>query len=113
MLLSGKSHLPAETVAYVRLVTGWPVSEWISTPPPTLDRTEIPQAVPCTSLADLNPIGRFEQNQSSKSQVSAWAAWGVQLLGDFTQDRVLARYENLRRKYSHHEWRVGAHQEII
>ena len=98
--LSGKVHLPAETVAYVRLVTGRPLSEWTSTPPPALDRTEIPQAVPCTSLADLNPIVSLEQNQSSTPKVSAWAAWGVQLLGDFTQDRVLARYENLRRKYS-------------
>jgi hypothetical protein len=95
--LSGKVHLPAETAAYVRLVTGRPVSEWISTPPPTLDRTEIPQAVPCASLAELNLNGRSDQNQSS---ISGWAAWGVQLFGDFTQDRVLARYENLRRKYS-------------
>jgi hypothetical protein len=65
-----------------------------------LDRTEIPQAVPCASLAELNPIGSSEQNQSSNAKVSGWAAWGVQLFGDFTQDRVLARYENLRRKYS-------------
>ena len=32
--------------------------------------------------------------------LSAWAAWGVQLLGDFSEAKVLARYENLRRKYS-------------
>ena len=38
--------------------------------------------------------------ERSTPKVSAWAAWGVQLLGDFTQDMVLARYENLRRKYS-------------
>ena len=97
--LSGKVHLPAETTAYVRLVTGRPISEWASTPPPALDRAEIPQAVPCTSLANVNPVP-LGKNQSSTPKVSAWAAWGVQLLGDFTQDRVLARYGELRRKYS-------------
>src|SRR3954454_14418767 len=70
--LLGKKHLPAETIAYVRLVTGRPVSEWISTPPPTLDRTETQQAVPCASLAELNPIGSSEQNQSSNAKVSGW-----------------------------------------
>ena len=98
--LSGKVHLPAETVAYVRVVTGRPISEWISTPPPALERTAIPSAVPCTSLADLNPIAPLQQSQNNTPKVSAWAAWGVQLLGDFTQDRVVTRYENLRRKYS-------------
>jgi hypothetical protein len=104
--LSGKSHLPAETIAYVRIVTGRPISEWTSTQSPALDRTDIPKDVPCTSLANANanpnpnPIAASSQNQSSALKVSAWAAWGVQLLGDFTRDKVLVRYQNLRRKYS-------------
>jgi len=98
--LSGKIHLPAETIAYVRIVTGRPISEWTSPQSPGLDRVEIPKNVPCMSLANLNPIASSPQNQSSTPRLSAWAAWGVQLLGDFTQDKVLARYQFLRRKYS-------------
>jgi hypothetical protein len=100
--LSGKTHLPAETVAYVRLVTGRPISEWTSTQPAALHHAGIPKGVPCRSLvnANLDPIGSSSQNHSSELKVSPWAAWGVQLLGDFTREKVLARYQNLRRKYS-------------
>jgi len=97
--LSGKVHLPAETIAYVRIVTGRPISEWTSTPQPALERTAIPKAVPCASLANLSPIAPLQQSQSNTTKVSPWAAWGVQLLGDFTRARVVTRYENLQRKY--------------
>ena len=40
------------------------------------------------------------RQNTSIPTLSAWAAWGVQLLGDFSEAKVLARYENLRRKYS-------------
>jgi hypothetical protein len=100
--LSGKVHLPAETIAYVRLVTGLSISEWTSMQSPALDHGGIPRGVPCTSLASVNrnPTSSASENQSSAVRVAAWAAWGVQLLGDFTQDRVLARYQDMRRKYS-------------
>jgi hypothetical protein len=98
--LSGKLHLPAETVAYVRIVTGRPISEWTSTPSSSLNSAEIPQGVPCTSLANLNPIASPSTNQSSAFKVSAWAAWGVQLVGDWTEAKALLRYERMRRKYS-------------
>src|SRR5690242_18918618 len=97
--LSGKSHLPAETIAYVRIVTGRSVSEWASTRSTSSD-AEIPKGVPCTSLANLKPIKSSPQNQNNGPKLSAWAAWGVQLLGDFSEAKVLARYENLRRTYS-------------
>ena len=98
--LSGRIHLPAETVAYVQIVTGRPISEWTSTQSPSWAGPEIPKGVPCTSLADLRPSVLAGQNESSTPKVSAWAAWGVQLLGDFTQAKLLVRYKNLRRKYS-------------
>jgi len=100
--LSGKTHLPAETVAYVRLVTGRPISEWTSTQSAALHHADIPKGIPCRSLAktNLEPIAPSSQNPSSELKVSPWAAWGVQLLGDFTREKVLARYQNLRRKYS-------------
>jgi hypothetical protein len=39
------------------------------------------------------------RQNTSIPTLSAWAAWGVQLLGDFSEAKVPARYENLRRKY--------------
>jgi transglycosylase-like protein with SLT domain len=97
--LSGKSHLTAETIAYVRIVTGRSITEWISTQSPSWD-AEIPKGVPCTSLANLSLDKTSRQKESNVPKLAAWAAWGVQLLGDFSEAKVLARYENLRRKYS-------------
>ena len=107
--LSGKKHLPAETIAYVRLVTGRTISQWTSNQSPSWDRPEIPKGVPCPALANLTRRADNESQIDSKAKmdssgpipkVSAWAPWGVQLLGDFSQAKVLTRYENLRQKYS-------------
>jgi Transglycosylase SLT domain len=97
--LSGKIHLPAQTVAYVRLVTGRSVADWTSTQPSSSEGSGIPKGVPCTALASLNADQSSSQNESIGRKLAAWAPWGVQLVGDWTQDQVLARYDNLRRKY--------------
>lgn len=97
--LSGKIQLPAQTMAYVRLVTGRSIAEWTSTQPSSSEGSEIPKGVPCTSLASLELDKSSSQNESSGRKLAAWAPWGVQLIGDWTQDQVLARYENLKRKY--------------
>jgi hypothetical protein len=98
--LSGKIHLPAETMAYVRLVTGHPIAEWTANQSSSWEGSEIPKAIPCTTLANLKSAKSSPPNESSGPKLSPWAPWGVQLIGDWTQDQVLARYENLRRKYS-------------
>ena len=97
--LSGKTNLPAETIAYVRTVTGRSIAEWASTQSPTWG-AEIPKGVPCTSLANMSPNKSPSQKGNNVPKVSGWTPWGVQLLGDFSETKVLARYENLRRKYS-------------
>jgi hypothetical protein len=97
--LSGKIHLPAQTTAYVRLVTGRSIAEWTSTQSSVPEGSEIPKGVPCTALANLSLGKSSAQNESSGRKLAAWAPWGVQLIGDWTQDQVLARYENMRRKY--------------
>jgi hypothetical protein len=96
--LSGKLHLPAETVAYVRLVTGRSIFDWASAQPSPWS-AEIPKGVPCTALANLLPNKPSPQNENSTVRISPWAPWGVQLAGHWTQGQVLARYEGLRRKY--------------
>jgi len=99
--LSGKIHLPAETMAYVRLVTGHPIADWISNQPSLWEPSRIPTGVPCTALASLNRIERLPaKTESTTTKMAAWAPWGVQLIGDWTQEQVLARYETLRRKYA-------------
>jgi len=101
--LSGKIHLPAETMAYVRLVTGRSIAEWTSRQPTPLESSEIPKGVPCKALASLEPDKNVDKASSQIERggrkLAAWAPWGVQLIGDWTQDQVLARYENLKRKY--------------
>lgn len=101
--LSGKIHLPAQTVAYVRLVTGRSIVEWTSRQPSQLESSEIPQGVPCNALASLQldkDVDRASsQIEGGGRKLTGWAPWGVQLIGDWTQDQVLARYENLKRKY--------------
>lgn len=98
--LSGKINLPAQTMAYVRLITGRSIAEWTSSRSSSWESSEIPNGVPCTALANLDPIAPSPQNEGIRPKMSAWAPWGVQLIGDWTQEQVLARYERLRRKYS-------------
>ena len=95
--LSGKSQLPGETIAYVRLITGRSVSDWVSLQPPHWEGVEIPRGVPCTALANLSDNAP-PQNLSAP-RVSPWAPWGIQLAGHWTQGQVLGSYEKLRRRY--------------
>jgi hypothetical protein len=82
--LSGKSHLPAETIAYVRIVTGRSVSEWASTQSSSWG-AEIPKGVPCTSLANLKPIKSSPQNQNNGPKLSHGQ------LGEFSSLVILVR----------------------
>ncbi len=95
--LSGKVDLPAETAAYVRLVTGRSVSEWKSVS--SWEGADIPSGVPCTSLANVIPTKPSIQTESSSPIILRSAPWGIQLSGGWTEGRVLANYESLRRKY--------------
>jgi hypothetical protein len=95
--LAGRARLPSETRAYVRIVTGRSADEWASGAPVQGDETEFPAGVPCAEVAKLvvaaAPAHRIEPNPN-------WAPWGVQLAGNWSQGRLLATYEQLRRKYS-------------
>jgi Transglycosylase SLT domain len=99
--LSRNLHLPGETIAYVRLVTGRPISEWMSPQSSSSQVTEIPKGVPCAGLANGSPNepASSPSNESGARPTAPWAAWGVQLAGDWTRDQVLSKYDYLRRKY--------------
>jgi hypothetical protein len=101
--LAGRSRLPGETLANVLIVTGQTAQAWASPVPPQLPSAATPpsNAAPgerCVELAKLM-IDRPRRRPALTSD-PAWGPWGVQLAGTWSEGRVLATYEQLRRKYA-------------
>jgi len=101
--LGGRRRLPGETVAYVLIVTGYPADTWASQAPPqqvpssTTPSSNAAMGARCVELATLM-IDRPRRRLALTSD-PAWGPWGVQLAGTWSEGRVLATYEQLRRKY--------------
>jgi hypothetical protein len=99
--LAGRRRLPFETQAYVRIITGYAAEVWASpTPPQPASNTASSNAAigaRCVELAKLL-IDRPQRRRDLKSD-PAWGPWGVQLAGTWSEGRVLATYEQLRRRY--------------
>jgi len=93
--LAGRGGLPGETRAYVRIVTGRSVEEWAGPEPSKWEGAEIPKGVPCAQLVNLVTTA-----PSAPAPPGApWAPWGVQIAGNWSQGKVLASWEQLRRRY--------------
>ena len=100
--LAGRSRLPGETLAYVRIVTGYAAEAWTVQPWPQVESSTAPpsnaeKGARCVELAKLmidSPRRRLPLTSDP-----AWGPWGVQLAGNWSEGRVLATYEQLRRKY--------------
>jgi hypothetical protein len=95
--LGGRGMLPFETQAYVRIVTGYAAEAWTLKPPPQLEASTAPVGARCVELAK-----QMRENTRRRIPLMsnpAWGPWGVQLAGNWTEGRVLASYERLRRKY--------------
>lgn len=95
--LSGRGGLPGETHAYVRIITGHPADAWASPQPPPWQPSGTPESASCLELAKAATVGRRPRPALALSP--AWGPWGVQLAGNWSEGRVLATYEQLRRKY--------------
>jgi hypothetical protein len=100
--LAGRRRLPFETQAYVRIITGYAAEAWASpTPPqpqpPNTASSNAAIGARCVELAKLL-IDRPQRRRDLKSD-PAWGPWGVQLAGTWSEGRVLATYEQLRRRY--------------
>jgi hypothetical protein len=98
--LAGRRRLPFETQAYVRIITGYAAEAWASPTPPLPSDTASSNAAigaRCVELAKLL-IDRPQRRRDLKSD-PAWGPWGVQLAGTWSEGRVLATYEQLRRRY--------------
>ena len=88
--LVGRRPLPAETRAYVRLVTGRSVEEWTGgqTNPPEMRSLK---AVPC----DLQAA-----NRDASARTETIKPWGVEVVGSLTPAQALARFREWRSKYA-------------
>ena len=99
--LARRRPLPFETQAYVRIITGYGAEAWASpTPPqvpPSTASSTAASGVRCVELAKLL-IDRPQRRRHLASD-PAWGPWGVQLAGTWSEGRVLATYEQLRRRY--------------
>jgi hypothetical protein len=100
--LAGRSRLPFETQAYVRIVTGYAAEAWAAQAPAQVPsaNTPNPSTAPgerCVELAKL--MIESPRRRRDLTSDPAWGPWGVQLAGTWSEGRVLATYEQLRRKY--------------
>ncbi|MBS0525260.1 MAG: lytic transglycosylase domain-containing protein [Proteobacteria bacterium] len=95
--LAGRSYLPFETQAYVRLVTGYAAEAWIAKPTPQLETSPDPTGARCVALAKI--LLENVHHRVPLSSSPAWGPWGVQLAGNWSEGGVLAAYERLRRRY--------------
>lgn len=94
---AGRSSLPAETQAYVRIVTGFSAEAWIAQPTPQMQSSTSPTGDRCVELAKL--MIETPRRRPVLTSDPAWGPWGVQLAGNWSEGRVLATYERLRRKH--------------
>ncbi len=95
--LAGRRRLPAETQAYVRIVTGSAAEAWASPAPPQFEAPTTPTGARCVELAKL--MIATSPRRLALTSSPAWGPWGVQLAGNWSEGGVLAAYERLRRKY--------------
>lgn len=95
--LAGRRLLPGETIAYVRIVTGHTAEEWAAQPLLSLTSSSTPTGERCVELAKL--MSSSPRPRVPLTNNPAWGPWGVQLAGNWSEGRVLATYERLRRKY--------------
>jgi hypothetical protein len=92
--LAGRRALPQETRSYVLRITGYSAEAWASPEPPQWRDDEGAER-PCAQVAEAIMV----QAPASTTANQAWGPWGVQLAGNWSEGRVLATYEQLRRKY--------------
>jgi hypothetical protein len=103
--LAGKRRLPSETLAYVRIVTGYSAEEWKRPDAPAWQVT-IPADTPCVQMTKLAPKPASPITTPQPSMV----AWHIQLTGDRSETDALARYNQLKKKY---QAILGAYEPVI
>jgi hypothetical protein len=93
--LGGRRPLPGETRAYVRLVTGRSVEEWVGGQASPLETRSL-NVVPC----DLPTATLVQPNRDASARAETIKPWGVEVVGSSTPALALARYREWRSKYA-------------
>jgi hypothetical protein len=94
--LSAKSALPAETRAYVRAITGYPVETWRDAPPEAVDLALSKGATfqpACIAQAESRSVREFRNAPMLKP-------WGVVIASNRHSDGVARQAERLRNRYA-------------
>ena len=91
--LAGRGNLPAETRAYVQIITGHAAEEWVRSEPADAFAGN---TIPC-DLVTRPFVAR--PSPAPIRDNSAWGPWGLQLAGSWSESRVLADYQALQRKF--------------
>ncbi len=91
--IAGRGQLPRETRAYVRIITGRAAESWVGVP------GELPHdrpQGPCIQATKSPP--KVESNISVEENAN-WAPWGIQLISDSSEQKALAEYKQLQKRY--------------
>ncbi len=100
--LAKRGSLPGETQAYVRIITGHDVEDWISTGPQDLAAISAPP-VPCPDIAKVLVEAQrraIEARRQAPATETKWAPWGVQLAANVSESRALASYERVHKRFA-------------
>ena len=106
--LAGRSSLPAETVAYVRIVTGEPAEKWSGCARETA-KEGCPAIAPRLTSSEralalspaLRPVRAVLQGVVvSDIDAGPWGPWGLQLAGDWSQTRALADFKKIQTRFA-------------
>lgn len=97
--LAGETDLPAETIAYVDIVTGHSVEEWRASPAPAADERA---DVSCPRIAALAGrasviVGAMKPAMPAPIRRKDWA---VILLGNPQRDKAVAEYQIVKGQYA-------------
>ena len=98
--LARRRALPAETQAYVMIVTGYAAEAWASKSPPQLESSAATPEMGARCAEIAKSMIERTRRRPDLTANPAWGPWGVQLAGSWSEGGVLAAYERLRRKYS-------------
>ena len=110
--ITAGGSLPAETQAYVRIVTQHDVDDWRLTQPTMWNL--LPDSMPCPKLVKLL-ADKPEQITANKSAIesnvtSSMAAWGLQLTGGPTKATALGAYFEMQKSFRSV---LGGHQPLV
>ena len=101
--LAGSSlTIPAETRDYVRIVTGHDAETWRTCSSLAREDASHPGRQPARCPAHFPPAPakeRLATRGPGQVDQAAWAPWGLQLIGDWSEARALSEYKKLQARF--------------